>query len=99
MTENLGEKLAKRRWERGKSAGNFSRFENVPMNVSAVIGTTQLTARQLLNLREGKELEFKSTTNEQVDILAQGRLLARGRLVNTKNGMGVEVLELLPHKW
>ncbi len=71
-------------------------WRDVPLKLSAVLGTTSLTARHLLNLQAGEELELEGRSDGQVDIFTQDRLVARGKLVKTKDGIGVQVLEVLP---
>lgn len=68
---------------------------NVPVVVSAVIGQTKVTVRDLLNYGPGFVVDLNRSPGETVDIVAGGKLVARGELVEMDGKLGVKILKLL----
>jgi flagellar motor switch protein FliN len=70
--------------------------ENVPMNVQVVIGTTQIPLSQILNLSRGSVVELERKLGDPVDLVVNGRVVARGDLVKVgDNSVGVTLNEIV----
>lgn len=70
-------------------------LHHVPVRVQALLGRAQLTIDQLLELAVGSVVELDRRAGEPVDLLVNGRLIARGELVLVDGQLGVTLTELL----
>jgi type III secretion system YscQ/HrcQ family protein len=68
---------------------------DVPVNVVAVIGKIPTNVGDLMKLKMGSVVSFNRPPSEIVDIVANGRLIARGELVEVDGKLGVKVIKLL----
>lgn len=70
-------------------------LHDVPVRVQAVLGRTRLTVDELLGLQPGSVVELDRRAGEPVDLLVNGRLIARGELVLVEGALGVTLTELV----
>lgn len=70
-------------------------LHHVPVRVQALLGRARLTVDQLLELSVGSVVELDRRAGEPVDLLVNGRLIARGELVLVDGQLGVTLTELL----
>ncbi|RUT26229.1 flagellar motor switch protein FliN [Asaia sp. W19] len=69
---------------------------DIPVKITAVIGTATMPVSQLLRLGRGAVVELNKKLGEAVDIYANNRLIARGELVVVDdNNIGVTMTEIL----
>ena len=68
---------------------------NVCVKVSAVIGKTELTLSQLVDIKEGSIIELDKKVGETVDIYVNDGLAARGKLVLAGKELGISLTEIL----
>jgi flagellar motor switch protein FliN/FliY len=68
---------------------------DIPMNVTVELGRAVLKVRDLLALREGSVVELDRAPGATVDIVVNGRLVARGDVVVVDDDFGVRVTEVL----
>lgn len=82
-----------------KAAGGGSQMEavyDIPVKITAVIGTATMPVSQLLRLGRGAVVELDKKLGEAVDIYANNRLIARGEIVVVDdNYIGVTMTEIL----
>ena len=74
---------------------NFGAVANVCVKVSAVIGKTELTLAQLVDIKEGSIIELDKKVGETVDIYVNDILTARGKLVLAGKELGISLTEIL----
>ena len=68
----------------------------IPVKITAIIGTATMPVNQLLKLGRGAVVELDRKLGEAVDIYANNRLIARGEvLVVDDNHIGVTMTEIL----
>ncbi len=67
---------------------------DVPVQVIAVIGKRGVTLKELMELRQGQVIDLKRPPNETVDVVVNGKLFARGELVEIDGKMGVRIIKL-----
>ena len=77
---------------------NMQLIENVSVRLSVSIGQSNITIKKLFDLRAGELLSLDKTTNEPVDVLLDGKIVARGELVATGDNFGVRITEIKPGK-
>lgn len=58
------------------------------------LGETSLSIRQLLDLRDGSVIELDRAVDEPVDVLFNGKVIARGQLVAHGDQFGVQITEI-----
>jgi len=68
---------------------------DVPVNLVAVIGKTSTNVGDVMKYRMGSVIDLKRPPNEMVDLVANGRLIARGELVEMDGNLGVKVIKLV----
>jgi flagellar motor switch protein FliN/FliY len=78
-----------------KTAGDLAPVFDVPVNISAVLGRSQLSIAQLLQLAQGSVLELDRKVGEAIDIYVNNRLVARGEVVIVDERLGVTMTEII----
>lgn len=70
-------------------------FENISVDLSIVLGTSQMPVHQLLRMGRGAVIELATLDNEDVEILANDIPIARGQVVLDGDRIGVSITEVL----
>jgi flagellar motor switch protein FliN len=78
-----------------KTAADLAPVFDVPVNIQAVLGKTQLSVAQLLKLGAGSVLELDRKVGEAIDIFVNNRLVARGEVVLVEERLGVTMTEII----
>ena len=68
---------------------------DVPVNVSAVLGKTDIEVSKLLKLERGSVVELDRKVGEAIDIYVNDRLVARGEVVIVEERLGVTMTEII----
>ncbi|GAB6969135.1 hypothetical protein JCM25156A_31740 [Komagataeibacter kakiaceti JCM 25156] len=77
-------------------AAQMEAVYDIPVKITAVIGTATMPVSQLLRLGRGAVVELDKKLGEAVDIYANNRLIARGEVVVVDdNHIGVTMTEIL----
>ncbi|MDX2072750.1 MAG: flagellar motor switch protein FliN [Alphaproteobacteria bacterium] len=79
------------------AAENLS-LENVydiPVQVTVVLGKTNMQVNQLLKLGRGAVIELDKKVGEAIDIFVNNRLVARGEVVVVEDRIGVTMTEII----
>ena len=71
---------------------------DVPLTVTVELGRTKMTLKQILELSVGSLIELDKLTGEPVDILVNGKLIARGEVVVIDENFGVRITEIVSPK-
>lgn len=75
---------------------NLKLVMDVELNVTLRFGQRQLTLREVLDLTSGSVVELDRQVEEPVELLLDGRIIARGEAVVIDGNYGLRVTEL-PH--
>ena len=75
-------------------AQNLELLLHVPLQLSAEFGTRTMTIAEILSLGSGSIVELDRPSTAPVDLLANGRLVARGEVVAVDDRFGVRITEL-----
>ena len=81
----------------GKSAAgalNIRLLSDIPLEVTVELGRAVLTVSDLLALRPGSVVELTAGAST-VDVVVNGRLVARGDVVVVEDSFGVRVTEIV----
>ena len=68
---------------------------DVPIQLVAVVGRATTNVGDLIAVRAGQVIDLGRTPGETVDLVANGRLVARGELVEMDGKMGVRILKMV----
>jgi flagellar motor switch protein FliN len=74
---------------------NIDLVRNVRVRLTVSVGQCELTIKNLFELRENAVLTLDKDTREPVDILLDGRVVARGTLVAVDDTFGVQITEIM----
>jgi flagellar motor switch protein FliN len=78
-----------------KSAADLEQVFDVPVTVSAVLGSSRMPVGDLLKLAPGAVLELDRKVGEAIDIFVNNRLVARGEVVLVDERLGVTMTEII----
>ena len=67
---------------------------DVPLDISVELGSVRMTIKQLLALGPGSVIELTKDAGEPLDILVNGRLVARGEAVVVADRFGVRITDI-----
>jgi len=68
---------------------------DIPLTVSAQLGSTQLLINELLQLGQGSVIELNKLAGEPLEILVNGKLVARGEAVVINEKFGVRLTDII----
>lgn len=74
---------------------NLDLLMNVPLTVTAELGSCKMLVRDILKLGTGSVVELNRLAGGPVDLLVNDRLVARGEVVAIDENFGVRVTELI----
>ena len=75
--------------------GNLELILDVPLGVSVELGRVRMPVRQLLSLTAGSVIELAKIAGEPLDVLINGRPVARGEAVMVNDKFGVRLTEIV----
>jgi flagellar motor switch protein FliN/FliY len=75
--------------------GNIEILLDVSMQVTVELGRTKMRIREILGLGEGSIIELQKLAGEPVDILVNGKLIAKGEVVVIDEYFGVRITEII----
>ena len=81
-------------WQPLASAG-LELLQDVVMQLSAELGRTTMTVRELLTLQPGAVVELDRLAGSPADLLVNGRLIARGEVVVVDEDYALKITELV----
>ncbi|WP_327008681.1 flagellar motor switch protein FliN [Dactylosporangium sp. NBC_01737] len=88
-----GDEPRPERGERGRPA--FDLLHDVEMEVTAELGRTRMSVRELLSLAPGAVIELDRAAGGPADLLVNGRLIARGEVVVIDENFGIRITEIV----
>lgn len=80
--------------EAGIDAANLKLVMDVELNVCLRFGQRQLPLREVLELASGSVIELDRMVDEPVELLLDGKLIARGEAVIVDGNYGLRVTEI-----
>ncbi len=76
-------------------AGDTDAAYDVPVEVTAVLGTATMKVSQLLKLGRGAVVQLDRMVGESIDLHVNNRLIARGEVVVIDDRLGVTMTEII----
>lgn len=80
------------------AGGNMDLLMGVSLDVSVEIGKAKRKIREIMDFGQGTVIELNKQAGAPVDIVVNGRLLARGDVVVIDDNFGVRITEILGTK-
>src|SRR3954453_3205413 len=77
------------------TAEELSRLHDVPVELAVEVGRTKMTIREALALGPGSIVTLNRLAGEPVDLLVNGKPIARGEVVVIDEEFGLRVTEVL----
>lgn len=68
---------------------------DVPLEISVELGRVKMVVRDVLDLGTGSIVEVDKAAGEPVDVMVNGRLVAKGEVVVIEDNFGVRITEIL----
>jgi flagellar motor switch protein FliN/FliY len=75
-------------------APDLTRLLDVPLEVTVELGRTERLVRDILALVPGSVLTLDHVAGEPVDVLVNGRRIARGEVVVVDDNFAVRIVEI-----
>jgi flagellar motor switch protein FliN/FliY len=77
------------------AADDLSLVLDVPVELSVEVGRTTMTIRETLAITPGSIISLDRMAGEPVDLLVNGRLIARGEVVAVDEEFGLRITEVV----
>jgi len=77
------------------SGRNYQLLADIPLRLSVEVGSSSLKLSHLLDLQEGSVVELDRQAHELLDIMVNGRLIAKGEVVTVNNRFGIRIVEVI----
>lgn len=78
-----------------RSASDLAAVFDIPVNIAAVLGRTNMDVSDLLHLDSGDVIELDRKVGEAIDIFVNNRLVARGEVVLVDDKLGITMTEII----
>jgi flagellar motor switch protein FliM len=69
-------------------------LSDIPLQISIELARLAITAEDLLSLKLGQVIELNKTPGEPLDLSVNGKVVARGELVEVEGQLGIRILTL-----
>ncbi len=66
-------------------------FSNIPVEVSAELGRSNISLKEIFELSEGSIIELEKLVGEPLDLVVNGQIIAKGEVVAIDNNFGLRI--------
>jgi flagellar motor switch protein FliN len=77
------------------SQRNIEVLMDVPLNVVVELGRTEMQIKDVLELAPGSIVELNRMAGEPINVLVNGRLVARGEVVVVDESFGIKITSII----
>lgn len=81
--------------EPGKEANNINLIMDVPLEVTVELGRTQKLIKEVLEFSPGSIIKLDKLAGEPVDVLVNGKIIAKGEVVVIDESFGVRITDII----
>jgi len=81
--------------ESAGTVANLDMILDIPVTISVEIGRTRMLVNELLQLGQGTVVELEKLAGEPMEILVNGKLIARGEAVVVNEKFGVKLTDIV----
>ncbi len=75
---------------------NIGVLMHLPLHLTVELGSCKMSVAELLKLGSGSVVELDRAVNHPIDLLVNGRAIARGEIVAVDERFALRITELLP---
>ena len=79
----------------GAAPVDIARVLDVPVQLTAEIGRTRITIKNLLQLSQGSVVELDGLAGQPLDVLINGYLIAQGEVVVVNDKYGIRLTDII----
>ena len=79
----------------GEENKNLSLVLDVTLNLTVELGKTELSIKDVLELTRGSVIELDRVAGEPVDLMANGKLIAKGEVVVIEDNFGLRITSIV----
>lgn len=79
----------------GEENKNLTLVMDVSLSLTVELGKTQLSIKEVLELTRGSVIELDRVAGEPVDLLANGKLIAKGEVVVIEDNFGLRITSIV----
>jgi flagellar motor switch protein FliN len=76
--------------------GNIDLIKDIKVKITVCVGQAELTVAELFALKDDSVIELQAATTDPVEVMLEGKVVARGALVAVGDRFGVSITEILP---
>ena len=76
-------------------ATGFGLIQDIDVRLTVELGRTQMRLRDILSLGEESVVMLDRLADEPLDVLVNGKLIARGEVVAEGNRFGLRIIEMV----
>ncbi|MDQ5878839.1 MAG: flagellar motor switch protein FliN [Pseudomonadota bacterium] len=80
---------------KGAVMNELDMIMDIPVQITAELGRTKLTIKNLLQLAHGSVVELDAMAGEPLDILVNGTLIAQGEVVVVNEKFGIRLTDII----
>ena len=77
---------------------NIDLIKNIPVQIRAILGKSNMTINNILKLSPGYIMELDTLDGEPIDVYANDTLIAKGEVVVVGEQFGIRILEITTHE-
>ena len=74
---------------------NIGLIMDVPLEVTVELGRTSKTIHEILDFSPGTIIELEKIAGEPIDVLVNGKFVAKGEVVVIEESFGVRITEII----
>jgi flagellar motor switch protein FliN/FliY len=74
---------------------NLDILQDVPLTITVEIGRAKMLVKDILKLTVGSVIELDKLAGEPVDVLVNGKVIAKGEVIAVNENFGVRILEII----
>ena len=74
---------------------NIDLIMDVPLDVTVELGRTSRTIQEILDLNPGTIIELDKIAGEPIDVLVNGKYVAKGEVVVIEESFGVRITDII----
>lgn len=84
--------------ERAEKSKTYNLLLDVELELSAILGETDISLKKVLDLTKGSIIELDNKTLEPIKLLANGSEVARGEVVIIEDNFGLRITDIVKNK-
>ena len=77
-----------------ENAAELTEFMDIEYTIDFRVGDSQLSVRQLVELKEGDTVKMNRRTSDNVLLMIEDSVVGEAEVFPTKNGAGIRVIEI-----